>query len=74
MDQIQKKRQRKIIDVIRQSSARKDSEMIPSFISRGQRQFWCLVEQSEDRIRSVSIEMIGTAAQLAYKDGKVTRL
>jgi electron transfer flavoprotein alpha subunit len=29
------------------------------------------VEQSEDRIRSVSLEMIGTAAQLAYKGGKV---
>jgi electron transfer flavoprotein alpha subunit len=62
---------RKILDVIRQSSSRKDSEMIPSYISRGQQQFWCLVEQNEDRIRSVSIEMIGTAAQLAYKGGKV---
>ncbi len=62
---------RKILDVIRQSSTRKDSEMIPSYIARGQQQFWCLVEQFEERIRSVSLEMIGTAAQLAYKGGKV---
>jgi electron transfer flavoprotein alpha subunit len=62
---------RKMLDVIRNSSARKDTEMIPSYISRGQQQFWCLVEQNEDRIRSVSLEMIGTAAQLAYKGGNV---
>ena len=62
---------RKILEVIRQSSARKDTEMIPSYISRGAQQFWCFVEQNEDRIRSVSIEIIGTAAQLAYKGGKV---
>lgn len=62
---------RKMLDVIRNSSTRKDTEMIPSYISRGQQQFWCLVEQNEDRIRSVSLEMIGTAAQLAYKGGKV---
>lgn len=61
----------KILDIIRQNSARKDTEMIPSYIARGQQQFWCLVEQTEDKIRSVSLEMIGTAAQLAYKGGKV---
>ncbi|HEY7161263.1 MAG TPA: hypothetical protein VH815_08385, partial [Acidobacteriota bacterium] len=62
---------RKILNVIRQSSTRKDTEMIPSYIASGQQQFWCLVEQFEERIRSVSLEMIGTAAQLAYKGGKV---
>lgn len=62
---------RKILDIIRQNSSRKDPEMIPSYIARGQQNFWCLVEQNEDRIRSVSLEMISTAAQLAYKGGKV---
>jgi electron transfer flavoprotein alpha subunit len=66
-----KKAARQILDGIRQSSSRKDTEMIPSYIARGQQQFWCLVEQYEDRIRSVSLEMIATAAQLAYKGGKV---
>lgn len=62
---------RKILDIIRQNSSRKDPEMIPSYIARGQQNFWCLVEQNEDRIRSVSLEMISTSAQLAYKGGKV---
>lgn len=62
---------RKILEMIREGSEQKDAPMVPSYISRGNREFWCFADHHEERIRTVSLEMIGAAAQLADKGGKV---
>lgn len=48
--------------------------MIPTFITKGDRQIWSFIEQFEGRIRTVSLEIIGNAAQLADRGGKVSAI
>lgn len=62
---------KRILDKVRQGFEKKEEPVVPSYPARGDRQYWCLVEHYDDRIRSVSMEMIGTAARLAGSGGQV---
>jgi electron transfer flavoprotein alpha subunit len=65
---------KKIVQAIRERPSKPDAPMIPSFITKGDRQFWVFIEQFQGRIRTVSLEMIGNAAQLADRGGKVSAI
>jgi electron transfer flavoprotein alpha subunit len=64
----------RILKIIRERPLKADEPMVPTFIVKGDRQFWCFVEQFQGRIRTVSLEMVGNAAQIADRGGKVSAI
>jgi electron transfer flavoprotein alpha subunit len=59
----------RILDAARRSFERKEEPVVPSYPAHGDRQYWCLVEHYQNRVRGVTLEMIGTAAHLAESGG-----
>ena len=65
---------KRILQTFRERPSKQDAPMVPTFISKGDRQFWCFIEQIQGRIRTVSLEMIGNASQLADRGGSVSAI
>lgn len=61
---------KRILEELRnQSQESQETERVPLAASKDGRQYWCWVEHFEDRIRPVSLEILGSAATLAAQSG-----
>ncbi len=60
-----------ILQLIRRKSQNVEPPIVPEKTGTSDRQFWCLIEYAEDRVRPVSLEILSTAASLAAAHGGV---